>query len=69
MESQEKLLNLSKQILQKLPKDKPLVLRDAEIGYHYRLTDIQASLANSQLQKLDKFIVKRREIAAKYIRF
>ena len=39
------------------------------LGYHYRLTDIQASLANSQLQKLDKFIVKRREIAAKYIRF
>lgn len=37
-----------------------------DLGYHYRITDIQCALANSQLRKLDKFISKRREIARLY---
>jgi len=37
-----------------------------ELGYHYRITDIQAALAKSQLNKLEKFISRRREIAASY---
>ena len=37
-----------------------------QLGYHYRLTDIQASLANSQLKKLDAFLNRRREIAKGY---
>ena len=37
-----------------------------DLGYHYRITDIQCALANSQLKKLDKFIYKRREIAKLY---
>lgn len=37
------------------------------LGFHYRLTDIQASLANSQLEKLDKFVSRRREIAHRYV--
>ena len=37
-----------------------------EIGFHYRITDFQCALANSQLQKIDKFIKKRKEIANKY---
>ena len=36
------------------------------LGYHYRITDIQSALAHSQLAKLDKFIARRREIAATY---
>jgi len=36
------------------------------LGYNYRITDIQAALANSQLQKAEKGIVRRQEIADKY---
>lgn len=37
-----------------------------ELGYNYRLTDIQCALANSQLNKLDSFISKRKEAVAYY---
>lgn len=37
-----------------------------ELGYNYRITDIQAALANSQLTKADKGIERRQEIANKY---
>jgi UDP-4-amino-4,6-dideoxy-N-acetyl-beta-L-altrosamine transaminase len=35
-------------------------------GYNFRLTDFQCALGISQLKKLDRFITRRREIAAKY---
>jgi UDP-4-amino-4,6-dideoxy-N-acetyl-beta-L-altrosamine transaminase len=36
------------------------------LGYNLRLTDFQCALGISQLKKLDRFIARRREIAAKY---
>jgi len=37
-----------------------------EVGYNYRMTDIQAAIGIEQLNKLDFIIEKRRAIAAKY---
>ena len=37
-----------------------------ELGYHYRITDIQAALGISQLNKIDKFIQRRKEIVSYY---
>ncbi|WEK53881.1 MAG: UDP-4-amino-4,6-dideoxy-N-acetyl-beta-L-altrosamine transaminase [Candidatus Cohnella colombiensis] len=36
------------------------------LGYNYRMTDLQASLGVSQLNKLDMFLARRREIAQLY---
>jgi len=37
-----------------------------DLGYNYRITDFQCALGISQLQKLPKFLERRREIAARY---
>jgi len=36
------------------------------LGYNYRITDFQAALGNSQLQRADEGVARRREIAAIY---
>jgi len=36
------------------------------LGYHYRQTEIHAALLDSQLNKIDIFLKKRREIARRY---
>ena len=36
------------------------------LGYHYRITDIQSALGSSQLKKLNMFISRRRELAYQY---
>lgn len=37
-----------------------------DLGYNYRLTDIQAALGISQLARLDQFVTRRRELVARY---
>lgn len=44
----------------------PWYYEQVELGYNYRMTDIQAGLLLSQLNKLDKFKARRREIVQKY---
>ena len=37
-----------------------------ELGFHYRITDMQCALALSQYKKLEKFIVRRRALVKNY---
>jgi UDP-4-amino-4,6-dideoxy-N-acetyl-beta-L-altrosamine transaminase len=37
-----------------------------ELGYNYRMTDLQAALGYSQLQRLESFLARRHELAARY---
>lgn len=37
-----------------------------DLGYNYRLTDIQATLGISQLRKINKFIKRRKDIVKRY---
>lgn len=37
-----------------------------DLGYNFRITDFQSALGISQLKKLDSFVMRRREIAARY---
>jgi len=36
------------------------------LGFNYRLTDLQAALGTSQLTKLERFVTRRNELAARY---
>ena len=37
-----------------------------DVGYNYRITDLQCALGSSQLKRLDQFVYDRRAIAKKY---
>ena len=36
------------------------------LGFNYRMTDIQAALGASQMDRLDEFVARRRALAARY---
>lgn len=44
----------------------PWYYEQIELGFNYRMTDIQASLGVSQMQRLDTFVNKRHQIANRY---
>jgi perosamine synthetase len=45
---------------------RPWYYEQQTLGYNYRLTDLQAALGLAQLAKLDRFIARRRQIAARF---
>jgi len=47
-------------------KDDPVEYIHNEIGYNYRLTNIQAAMGCAQMEKLDEYISIKRRIAASY---
>jgi dTDP-4-amino-4,6-dideoxygalactose transaminase len=44
----------------------PVIERYLEVGFNYRMTDIQAAVGEVQLRKLDAMVRRRRELAARY---
>lgn len=46
--------------------DGPWFYQQLDLGYNYRITDIQCALGCSQMKKLDRFLKRRKEIAARY---
>jgi perosamine synthetase len=48
------------------PDEGPWYYEQASLGYHYRLSDMQCALGISQMKRLEAFVVRRNEIAARY---
>jgi len=44
----------------------PWYYEQVELGMNYRMTDLQAALAVSQLRRLEKFVTRREDIARTY---
>lgn len=47
--------------------DGPWHYEQHDLGFNYRLTDVQAALGTSQMRRLSTFVQRRREIAARYM--
>lgn len=62
----EKLLSLRAHGMVKTPDMKPWEYEMRDLGFNYRITDIQCALGLSQLNKLPQFIKRRFEIAQAY---
>lgn len=46
--------------------DGPWFYQQLDLGFNYRITDIQCALGCSQMKKLDRFLARRKEIVARY---
>ena len=57
---------VSKKNLSNNNKSGPWYFEMQELGYHYRITDIQCALGITQIKKINKFVKKRKSISKKY---
>lgn len=48
--------------------DGPWYYEQIELGFNYRMTDIQAALGHSQMKRIDEFITRRTALADRYDR-
>ena len=48
------------------PMDGPWYYEQIELGFNYRMTELQAALGVSQMQRLDDFVAKRHKLAQRY---
>ena len=46
--------------------DGPWYYEQIDLGFNYRMTDLQAALGQSQMQRLDEFVSRRHTIAKRY---
>ena len=46
--------------------DGPWYYQQVELGYNYRMTELQAVLGISQMERLDGFVARRHELAKRY---
>ena len=48
------------------PMDGPWYYQQVDLGFNYRMTDMQAALGASQMQRLTAYVAKRHELAERY---
>lgn len=48
------------------PSDGPWYYQQIELGFNYRMTELQAALGTSQMDRLDAFVARRHELARRY---
>ncbi|MBE5926085.1 MAG: UDP-4-amino-4,6-dideoxy-N-acetyl-beta-L-altrosamine transaminase [Lachnospiraceae bacterium] len=46
--------------------DGPWYYEQVDLGYNYRITDVQCALGISQMKKLDNFVSRRQQLVSKY---
>lgn len=52
--------------IDRTPRENAWEYDAVEVGYNYRLTDLQSALGASQMRRLDEFVLRRNEIADRY---
>lgn len=55
-----------KELMYRRPDEEIWNYQQIELGFNYRMTDMQAALGLSQMQRLNEFVTRRHEIAERY---